>query len=81
MLVVHVSVMTYRVLVYPSSKFTCSTTSANVWLSVTGHLGGSGSIQLGKGLLELTFNVYCRFACLFSAVLLTTAHIMLLWHL
>lgn len=47
--------VTYRVLVFPSTKLGCSTTSANVWLSVAGQMGDSGRMELQKGLLELTF--------------------------
>ncbi|XP_076445285.1 DENN domain-containing protein 5B-like isoform X3 [Babylonia areolata] len=50
------TMVTYRVLVYPSTKLGCSTTSANVWLSVAGQLGDSGRLELQKSLLELTFD-------------------------
>ncbi|XP_070189297.1 DENN domain-containing protein 5B-like isoform X2 [Littorina saxatilis] len=50
------TLMTYKVLVFPSTKLGCSTTSANVWLSVAGQLGDSGRMDLPKGLLELTFD-------------------------
>ncbi|BFZ25149.1 hypothetical protein BsWGS_28188 [Bradybaena similaris] len=49
------SVVPYRVLIYPSTKLGCSTTSANVWLSVAGQLGETGEMEVAKSLLELTF--------------------------
>ncbi|CAG5114611.1 unnamed protein product [Candidula unifasciata] len=49
------SVVPYRVLIYPSSKLGCSTTSANVWLSVAGQLGETGEMEVAKSLLELNF--------------------------
>lgn len=49
------SVVPYRVLIYPSTKLGCSTTSANVWLSVAGQLGETGTMDVAKSLLELTF--------------------------
>ncbi|KAK7476297.1 hypothetical protein BaRGS_00032490, partial [Batillaria attramentaria] len=49
------TVVPYKVLVYPSTKLGCSTTSANVWVSVAGQLGDSGKMELPKSLLELSF--------------------------
>ncbi|KAK3098446.1 hypothetical protein FSP39_019539 [Pinctada imbricata] len=49
------SVVPYKVLIYPSPKFGCSTTSANPWVSVAGQLGETGVLEIPKGCLE--FNV------------------------
>ncbi|XP_059154011.1 DENN domain-containing protein 5B-like isoform X2 [Physella acuta] len=49
------TVVPYRVLIYPSTKLGCSTTSANVWLSVAGQLGETGTIDVAKSLLEMNF--------------------------
>ncbi|XP_013061457.1 DENN domain-containing protein 5A-like isoform X2 [Biomphalaria glabrata] len=49
------SVVPYRILVYPSTKLGCSTTSANVWISLAGQMGETGSMELPKSLLEMNF--------------------------
>lgn len=42
-------------LIFPSPKFGCSTTSANPWISFAGQHGETGVIDIPKGCLE--FNV------------------------
>nr|XP_034334337.1 DENN domain-containing protein 5A isoform X4 [Crassostrea gigas] len=49
------TVVPYKVLIYPSPKFGCSTTSANPWISFAGQHGETGVIEIPKGCLE--FNV------------------------
>ena len=49
------TVVPYKVLIYPSPKFGCSTTSANPWISFAGQQGETGVIDIPKGCLE--FNV------------------------
>ncbi|KAK3766868.1 hypothetical protein RRG08_052011 [Elysia crispata] len=49
------TVVPYRVLIYPSTKLGCSTTSANVWVSVAGQLGETGVMEVTKSLLEHNF--------------------------
>lgn len=48
--------MPYRVVVFPSRKLNASTTSANVWMTVSGTLGVSGVISLPKQTLEIVFH-------------------------
>ncbi|CAC5413553.1 DENND5 [Mytilus coruscus] len=49
------TVVPYKVMIYPSPKFGCSTTSANPWVCIAGQLGETGPIEMPKGFLE--FNV------------------------
>ena len=51
------TVVPYRVLIYPSTKLGCSTTSARVWVSVAGQLEKTSLMEVPKSLLELTFEV------------------------
>ncbi|XP_060588449.1 DENN domain-containing protein 5B-like isoform X3 [Ruditapes philippinarum] len=46
------TVVPYRVLLYPSLKFGCTTTSANPWITFAGHMGETGIIEIPKGVLE-----------------------------
>ncbi|XP_052808274.1 DENN domain-containing protein 5B-like isoform X7 [Mya arenaria] len=46
------TVVPYRVLIYPSLKFGCTTTSANPWITFAGHMGETGIIEIPKGVLE-----------------------------
>ncbi|GAB1599712.1 domain-containing 5B isoform X4 [Argonauta hians] len=48
------TIVPYRVLIYPSTKFGCFTTSANPWISLAGHIGETGVIEIPKGCLEYT---------------------------
>ncbi|XP_005108265.1 DENN domain-containing protein 5B isoform X2 [Aplysia californica] len=50
------TVVPYRVLIYPSTKLGCSTTSARVWVSVAGQLSETGLMEVPKSLLELKFD-------------------------
>ncbi|KAK3603529.1 hypothetical protein CHS0354_027948 [Potamilus streckersoni] len=43
----------YRLLIFPSQKFGCGSTSANPWVSFAGQLGETGVIEIPKGLLEI----------------------------
>lgn len=54
----HIAVVPYKVMIYPSPKFGCSTTSANPWVCIAGQLGETGPIETPKGFLE--FNVEVR---------------------
>lgn len=51
------AVMPYKVLIFPSLKFGCSTTSANPWISLAGQLGETGMIEIPKGCLECNIEV------------------------
>ena len=51
-------VVPYKVMIFPSPKFGCSTTSANPWVCIAGQLGQTGPIEIPKGFLE--FNVEVR---------------------
>ncbi|XP_052242750.1 DENN domain-containing protein 5B-like isoform X4 [Dreissena polymorpha] len=48
----HNTVVPYRVLIFPSLKFGCTTTSANPWITFAGHMGETGVIEIPKGVLE-----------------------------
>lgn len=50
-------VLPYRVLIFPSRRLNLSTTTANVWVSVSGTLGETGPISLPKNALEFVFEV------------------------
>ena len=52
-----VTVVPYRVLIFPSLKFGCSTTSANPWINFAGHMGETGIIEIPKGVLEFSVEV------------------------
>ncbi|XP_041355210.1 DENN domain-containing protein 5B-like isoform X3 [Gigantopelta aegis] len=45
-------VVPYRLLIYPSTKFGCGTTSATPWVSIAGQLGETGVIEIQKGCLD-----------------------------
>ena len=49
--------MPYKVLIFPSLKFGCSTTSANPWINFAGHMGETGIIEVPKGILEFSVEV------------------------
>lgn len=46
------TIVPYKVLIFPSTKFGCFTTSANPWISIAGQLGETGVIEIPKGCLE-----------------------------
>ncbi|XP_021965831.1 DENN domain-containing protein 5B isoform X2 [Folsomia candida] len=48
-------VLPYRVLIFPLKRFNISSTSANVWISVSGTLGETPNLQLPKNSLEFVF--------------------------
>ncbi|XP_046341976.1 DENN domain-containing protein 5B-like isoform X2 [Haliotis rufescens] len=48
------TVVPYRVLIYPSTKFACGTTSAVPWISIAGQLGETGVMDIPKGCLEFS---------------------------
>ncbi|XP_052822652.1 DENN domain-containing protein 5B isoform X4 [Octopus bimaculoides] len=48
------TIVPYKVLIYPSTKFGCFTTSANPWISLAGQIGETGVIEIPKGCLEYT---------------------------
>lgn len=48
------TVVPYKVLIFPSLKFGCSTTSANPWINFAGHMGETGVIEIPKGVLEFS---------------------------
>lgn len=47
------TIVPYKVLIFPSTKFGCFTTSANPWISIAGHLSETRVIEIPKGCLEL----------------------------
>lgn len=49
------TIMPYRVVIFPSRKFSASTTSANAWVCISGTLGDSGIVSVPKTSLELLF--------------------------
>ncbi|XP_065582616.1 DENN domain-containing protein 5B-like isoform X2 [Artemia franciscana] len=49
------TVISYRILIVPSRKFNASTTSANVWIRLSGTLGVSTELAVPKGQLEFLF--------------------------
>ncbi|ODM89847.1 DENN domain-containing protein 5B [Orchesella cincta] len=48
-------VLPYRMVIFPSKRFSISTTTANVWTSVSGTLGEMGPISVPKNTLEFMF--------------------------
>lgn len=56
-----IPVVPYRVLIYPSLKFGCTTTSANPWITFAGHMGETGVIEIPKGVLEFSVEVMILF--------------------
>ncbi|ESO93313.1 hypothetical protein LOTGIDRAFT_232739 [Lottia gigantea] len=49
------TMINYKVLIYPSTKFGCATTTANPWISIAGQLGESGVLDIPRGCLEFNF--------------------------
>ncbi|XP_050393892.1 DENN domain-containing protein 5B isoform X2 [Patella vulgata] len=49
------TMVAYKVLIFPSTKFGCATTTANPWICVAGQLGETGVVEVPRGCLE--FNV------------------------
>uniref|UniRef100_T1IME6 DENN domain-containing protein 5B n=1 Tax=Strigamia maritima TaxID=126957 RepID=T1IME6_STRMM len=49
------TVIPYRVVIFPSRKFSASTTSANAWVCLSGTHGETGAIDVPKQSLELIF--------------------------
>lgn len=44
-------------IIFPSKRFNISTTTANVWASVSGTLGETGPLIVPKNTLEFMFQV------------------------
>ena len=55
--IVAIAVLPYRVLIFPSRRLNLSTTTANVWVSVSGTLGETGPLSVPKNSLEFVFEV------------------------
>lgn len=51
------TIMPYRIVIFPSRKLNASTTSANVWIMLSGTLGETGIINLPKQTLEIVSHV------------------------
>lgn len=47
----------YRVVIFPSKKSNAATTSANVWVAISGNLGETQQVLVPKGHLEFVFHV------------------------
>ena len=50
-------VLPYRVLIFPSKRFNVSTTTANVWVTVSGTLAETQPLSVPKNTLEFVFQV------------------------
>ncbi|CAG7734875.1 unnamed protein product [Allacma fusca] len=48
-------VLPYRVLIFPSKRFNVSTTTANVWVTVSGTLAETQTLSVPKNTLEFVF--------------------------
>lgn len=53
----HNTVVPYKVLIYPCPKFGCSTTSANPFINLAGHLADTGVLEIPRGLLDFNCEV------------------------
>lgn len=51
------SKLPYRVVIFPSKKSNAATTSANVWVAVSGKLGETQEVTVPRGSLEFVFQV------------------------
>lgn len=51
------SVIPYRAVIIPIKKLSNAMTTSNPWLCVSGELGDSGTLQITKNVLEMTFDV------------------------
>lgn len=51
------TVIPYRVAIYPIKKLSNVMTTSNPWVCVSGELGDSGIMQIPKNVLEMTFDV------------------------
>lgn len=51
------TVIPYRVAIYPIKKLSNAMTTSNPWVCVSGELGDSGIMQIPKNVLEMTFDV------------------------
>lgn len=47
----------YRVVIFPSKKSGAATTSANVWVAISGSLGETQQVATPRGTLEFVFHV------------------------
>lgn len=47
----------YRVVIFPSKKSNAATTSANVWIAISGKLGETQQVSVPRGTLEFVFHV------------------------
>lgn len=47
----------YRVVIFPSKKFGAATTSANVWVAISGNMGETQQVKTPRGTLEFVFHV------------------------
>lgn len=47
----------YRVVIFPSKKLGAATTSANVWVSISGNMGETQQVKTPRGTLEFVFHV------------------------
>ncbi|XP_037031285.1 DENN domain-containing protein 5B isoform X2 [Bradysia coprophila] len=46
----------YRVVIFPSKKFGAATTSANVWVAISGNMGETQQVKTPRGTLEFVFH-------------------------
>lgn len=51
------SVIPYRAVIIPIKKLSNAMTTSNPWVCVSGELGDSGTMQIPKNVLEMTFDV------------------------
>lgn len=55
--IIFVSVVPYRVVIFPSRKLSGASTSANAWVSLAGSLGQTENIPITRNHLEFVFQV------------------------
>lgn len=53
----NVKELPYRVVIFPSKKSGAATTSANVWVAISGSLSETQQVQTPRGTLEFVFHV------------------------
>lgn len=51
------TILPYRVVIFPSKKGSAATTSANVWIAISGTLGETQQINVPRHSLEFVFHV------------------------
>lgn len=56
-MIIFATELPYRVVIFPSKKPGAATTSANVWVAISGSLAETQQVTTPRGTLEFVFHV------------------------